>query len=61
MGKIYVNDGKFYRMVKPVGSWQHHCCRHYALWCPVKKFLGLFWIARGTEFWFPMDGFKKLK
>ena len=50
---------RFYKIIKPVGSWQRRGCEHYALWKPVNRFLWVFWIRRAQDFWLDMDGFQK--
>lgn len=65
MDKIYKSktsekDNRFYRMIKPVGSWDREGCRHYALWQPCKRFC-IFWctfyFAYDQEFWIEPEPF----
>jgi hypothetical protein len=60
MSKIYINDGKFYKMIKPVGSWRRKGCTHYALFQPIKKFWW-FWVNDGEQFWLDLYGFEEVK
>lgn len=60
MSKLYKNNGRYYIMVKPVGSWNRKGCKHYALWQPVKCFLGIFPIPVKKQFWLDMYGFEKV-
>lgn len=60
--KIWTWEGRFYKQVKPVGSWKRPGCAHYALWQPVKRFLWLFWVDSGERFWLePWENLKELK
>ena len=60
MSKLYKNDDKYYKMIKPVGSWDRHGCKHYTLWQPVKRFLWIFFIPVKKQFWLDMYGFEKI-
>lgn len=60
MSKIYKNSDKYYKMIKPVGSWDIKGYKHYALWQPVKRFLWIFFIPVKSKFWLDMYGFEKV-
>lgn len=57
---MYKRSGKYYFMIKPVGSWTRKGCEHYALWQPVKMFLWIIPIACGEQFWLDMYGFEEI-
>ena len=56
---MYKNRDRYYRMVKPVGSFDVDGRRHYALWQRVWKW----WCPWPIEerFWLDMYGFKKAR
>lgn len=62
MSRIYWSNGRYYEMLKPVGSLQLKGYTHYALWKPVIKFLW-FYIRDGKreDFWLDMYGFINIK
>jgi len=53
--KIYKNGDRYYKMVKPVGSWGN-----YALWQPLKKFKLFGFFSSGKQFWLDDYGFEKI-
>lgn len=58
---IYTNSNQYYKMLRPVGSCSRRDYEQYALWMPVKRFLGVFWIRNGQNFWLDIDGFIPLR
>ena len=59
---IYENGGRYFKMLKPPGSYptrfDYLVSSKLALWQPVKKRF-FFWVSDGEKFWLDMHGFHK--
>ena len=61
MSNIYKNGDRFFKMLKPVGSYNVEGRRHYALWIKVVKVWGFYIKAKdASPFWLDMEGFEKV-